>query len=391
MMATRAWRWSAVLGALLSFGIVLAATAQDTKENAPPASAKVTPPWDTTANPFAQQQDAWFENYQFRDGEALPKLRIHYATLGQPHRDQQGDIDNAVLVLHWTGADSRAVLSPEYARALFDSGRPLDAGKYYLIFADSIGHGRSSRPSDGLKAKFPNYGYNDMVDLQHRLVRETLGIKRLHAIVGMSMGGMNAWQYAEAFPDEVAGVMPVVSFPIKVSGRNLLWRRMVIDDIRSDPDWNDGNYAKAPQGWLRGYELLRLMIDGVPHLQSIIPDGEAADRFIAEARGQAGIIDANNVLYSLKSSSDYDPEPKLSSIRAKVFALNFDDDEFNPEQLHILERLMPRVPQGRYVVQKGNENSDGHLTMAHPALWAEQVGEFMRWLEVEPQRDAQHG
>jgi homoserine O-acetyltransferase len=391
MMAARALRWSAVLGALLSFGIVLAATAQDTRENTPLVSAKVTPPWDTTANPFAQQQDAWFENYQFRDGETLPQLRIHYATLGQPHRDPSGDIDNAVLVLHWTGADSRAVLSPEYTRALFDSGRPLDAGKYYLIFADSIGHGRSSRPSDGLKAKFPNYGYNDMVDLQHRLVRETLGIKRLHAIVGMSMGGMNAWQYAEAFPDEVAGVMPVVSFPIKVSGRNLLWRRMVIDDIRSDPDWNDGNYAKAPQSWLRGYELLRLMIDGVPHLQSIIPDGEAADRFIAEASGQAGITDANNVLYSLKSSSDYDPEPKLSSIRAKVFALNFDDDEFNPEQLHILEHLMPRVLQGRHVVQKGNESSYGHLTMAHPALWAEQVGEFMRWLEAEPQRDAQHG
>jgi homoserine O-acetyltransferase/O-succinyltransferase len=393
MMAVNAIRWSAVLAALLGLASVLApATAQDALQSAQPAGAKVTPPWDTTANPSAQQQDAWFDNYRFRDGETLPRLRIHYATLGQPHRDIRGEIDNAVLVLHWTGADSRAVLSPEYTRALFNSGRPLDAGRYYLIFADSIGHGRSSRPSDGLKAKFPNYGYNDMVDLQHRLVRETLGIKRLHAILGMSMGGMNAWQYAEAFPDEVTGVMPVVSLPIKVSGRNLLWRRMVIGGIRSDPDWNDGNYAKAPKGWLHGYELLRLMIDGVPHLQAIVPDGEAADRFIAEGRGQAELIDANNVLYSLKSSSDYDPEPKLLSIGAKVFALNFDDDEFNPEQLHILEHLMPRVRHGRYVVQKGNENSYGHLTMAHPALWAEHVGEFMRWLEAEPGRQKdRHG
>ncbi|MDB5610159.1 MAG: alpha/beta hydrolase family protein [Bradyrhizobium sp.] len=385
-MAVAAFRWSVLVGALLSVGGSLApAIAEDAAQALQPVRTKVLPPWDVTINPAAQQQEAWFENYQFRDGETLARLRIHYATLGKPHRDTHGEIDNAILVLHWTGADSRAVLSPEYTKALFDPGRPLDANRYYLIFADSIGHGQSSRPSDGLKAKFPNYGYNDMVDLQHKLVTETLGIKRLHAIVGMSMGGMNAWQYAEAYPDAVAGVMPVVSFPIKVSGRNLLWRRMVIDDIRSDPEWNDGNYTKAPNGWLHGYEVLRLMIDGVPHLQSIIPDSAAADRFIADTLGQAELIDANNVLYSIKSSGDYDPEPKLSSIKAKVFALNFDDDEFNPEQLHVLEHQIPRVPHGRYVVQKGSENSYGHLTMAHPALWADHVGEFMRWLDAEPQ------
>jgi homoserine O-acetyltransferase/O-succinyltransferase len=376
-----------LLAALVSTAVPLAeSVAQSAAESPQPGPVKVPPPWDTTANPSAEQHEAWFENYRFRNGETLARLRIHYATLGKLHRDSRGDIDNAVLVLHWTGADGRAVLSPEFTKALYDSGRPLDAGRYYLIFADSIGHGQSSRPSDGLKAKFPNYGYSDMVDLQHRLVAETLGIKQLHAIVGMSMGGMNAWQYAEAYPDAVSGVMPIVSFPAKVSGRNLLWRRMVIDDIRSDPAWNEGNYGKAPKGWLRGYELLRLMIDGVPHLQSIIADGDAADRFIAQAKGQAALIDANNVLYSLQSSSDYDPEPALSSIKAKVFALNFDDDEFNPEQLQILEHLMPQVSHGRYVVQTASENSDGHLTMAHPALWAEHVGEFMRWLEAEPGR-----
>jgi homoserine O-acetyltransferase len=371
-----------LIGSLLGAAIAWASAPPSAAESLQPTAAKIPPPWDLTANPAAKPSDAWFDNYRFRDGEILPRLRIHYATLGQPHRDAQGDIDNAVLVLHWTGADDRAVLSSEYTKALYDPGRPLDAGKYYLIFADSVGHGQSSRPSDGLKAKFPRYGYNDMVDIQHRLVSETLGIKRLHAIVGMSMGGMNAWQYAEAFPDAVDGVMPVVSFPTRVSGRNLLWRRMVIDGIRTDPEWNDGNYTKAPRGWVRGYEMLRLMIDGVPHLQAAIPDAEAADKFIAVTDAQAGLIDANNVLYSLQSSGDYDPEPKLSTIQAKVFALNFDDDEFNPDQLQLLEQLMLKVPHGRFVVQKGGEGSEGHLTMSHPAQWADHVGEFMRWLEA---------
>jgi homoserine O-acetyltransferase len=372
-----------LIGSLLGAAIAWASSAPPSAaESLQPTAAKIPPPWDLTANPAAKPSDAWFDNYRFRDGEILPRLRIHYATLGQPHRDAQGDIDNAVLVLHWTGADDRAVLSSEYTKALYDPGRPLDAGKYYLIFADSVGHGQSSRPSDGLKAKFPRYGYNDMVDIQHRLVSETLGIKRLHAIVGMSMGGMNAWQYAEAFPDAVDGVMPVVSFPTRVSGRNLLWRRMVMDGIRTDPEWNDGNYTKAPKGWVRGYEMLRLMIDGVPHLQAAIPDAEAADKFIAVTDAQAGLIDANNVLYSLQSSGDYDPEPKLSTIRARVFALNFDDDEFNPDQLQLLEQLMLKVPHGRFVVQKGGEGSEGHLTMAHPAQWADHVREFMRWLDA---------
>lgn len=378
-MIRTALRPAFLAGVLATFSLLVPALAAD---EAGAAMTRVTPPWDVSGNPAAEQKEAIFADYRFRDGETLPQLRIHYATLGKPHRDARGEIDNAVLVLHWTGADGRAVLSPEYTKALYDLGRPLDATKYYLIFVDNVGHGQSSKPSDGLKASFPHYGYNDMVDIQHKLVSETLGIKRLHAILGMSMGGMNAWQYAEAYPDEVEGVMPVVSLPVKVSGRNLLWRKMVIDSIRSDPDWNGGNYTKAPQGWLTGYGILRLMIDGVPHLQTTIADADDADHFIAATRGQAAHIDANNALYSISSSADYDPEPKLSSIKAKLFALNFDDDEFNPDQLHLLERLTPKVPHGRYVVQKGSEKSFGHLTMVHPALWADHVGDFMHWLEA---------
>jgi homoserine O-acetyltransferase len=335
-------------------------------------------------NTAAVQADATFDNYKFRDGETLERLKIHYATLGTPHRNAQGDIDNAVLVLHWTGADSRALLSPTYTKALFDPGRPLDANRYYLIFADSVGHGQSSKPSDGLKAKFPNYDYGDIVDLQHKLVTETLGIKHLHAILGMSMGGMNAWQWAEAYPDMMDGVMPVVSLPITVSGRNLLWRRMVIDAIRSDPDWKNGDYTRTPLGWIQGYRVLRMMIDSASALQQEVPDGAAADKFLSTIRIQAEHVDPNDILYSLKSSFSYNPEPELSKIKTKLFALNFSDDEFNPDKLQVLERLVPKLKQARYVVQEGTPSSPGHFTMTRPDLWAQHVGEFMQWLGDRP-------
>ena len=332
---------------------------------------------------IAAQADAWFENYRFRDGEILPRVRIHYATLGRLHRNAQGQIDNAVLVIHWTGADGNTLLSRNYMPALFAPGRPLDATRYFLILPDNVGHGKSSKPSDGLKAAFPKYGYADMVDLQHRLVTEKLGIEHLHAILGMSMGGMNAWQWAEAYPNAMDGVMPVVSMPIPISGRNMLWRRIVIDAIRSDPQWNSGNYTSPPQGWLNAFPLMRMMLDSVPHLQVLVPDGSAADRFIADARSQAMSMDANDILYSLSSSADYDPQPGLTAIKTKVYALNFADDEFNPAELHVLEELMPRVREGRFIVQPGSAESFGHLTMAHPELWSEHVAEFMRSLGDE--------
>jgi homoserine O-acetyltransferase len=377
---------AALGGALLSAAVLTGYSGAQLATLTSPSGGEDASRWNGQDNAAAQQADGWFENYQFRDGETLDRVRIHYATLGSPHRNGHGDIDNAVLVLHWTGTDGHALLTSTFMRALFDPGRPLDARRYYLIFADSIGHGRSSKPSDGLKARFPHYGYRDEVDLQYRLVTRTLGIKHLHAILGLSMGGMNAWQWAEAYPDAMDGIMPVVSLPIAVSGRNLLWRRMVIDEIRFDPDWQGGNYTKSPQGWFRGYALLRMMIDGVPHLQALIPDGAAADRFIQDARKEADSIDPYDNLYSLESSEDYDPQPGLTSIRAKVLALNFSDDEFNPSELHVLDRLMPMVPHGRFILQEGSETSYGHLTMAHPELWSQHVAAFMHDLgDASPQ------
>jgi homoserine O-acetyltransferase len=194
---------------------------------------------------------------------------------------------------------------------------------------------------------------------------------------------MNAWQWAEAYPDAMDGIMPVVSMPIPISGRNMLWRRIVIDAIRSDPQWNGGNYTSSPQGWLNAFPLMRMMLDSVPHLQVLVPDGSAADRFIADARSQAISMDANDILYSLSSSADYDPQPGLTAIKTKVYALNFVDDEFNPAELHVLEELMPRVREGRFIVQPGSAESSGHLTMAHPELWSEHVVEFLRSLGDE--------
>jgi homoserine O-acetyltransferase len=212
-----------------------------------------------------------------------------------------------------------------------------------------------------------------MVDIQHRIVTEKFGIALIHAIVGLSMGGMHAWLWAETYPDEVSAIMPDVSLPTRISGRNLLWRRIVSRAIRTDPEWKGGEYAQQPRGWTEAFPLFRLMLDGVTHLQATVTDRASADAFVQGAVDQAKTMDANDILYSLESSDDYDPEPALPSIRAKVLALNFSDDEFNPISLHTLERLTPKVPRARFVVQEGTDRSFGHFTQAHPSLWAAHV------------------
>jgi homoserine O-acetyltransferase len=319
-------------------------------------------------------------DYTFRSGEHLADVRMHYTTLGTPRRNAANQITNAVLMLHWTSTSGAAMQTPEYASALFAPGKPLDPAKYFVIFIDNVGHGGSSKPSDGLHARFPHYGYRDMVALQHAVVH-SLGIARLHAIVGTSMGGMHAWLWAETYPDEVEGIMPVVSLPVKIAGRNLLWRRIVEQAIRSDPEWQGGEYQHPPRGWLTAFPMFRMMLDGVPHMQAELTDREAADKYIADAEHLAAAVDANDVLYSLESSLDYDPEPELAKIHAKALVLNFDDDEFNPVALHTLEALTPRLPTARVVIQRGSPRSFGHSTQGHPSLWADHVGEFMRLLE----------
>ncbi len=327
------------------------------------------------------QSDSVFPSYRFRDGETLPKVRIHYVTLGHPHKDSQGRVDNAILLLHWTNSSSQALLTSEFQSALFAPGAPLDTSLYFVIIPDDIGHGKSSKPSDGLKAAFPHYGYGDMVDLQHKLVTESLGIGHLRAVIGMSMGCMNAWQWAEEFPEAMDGIMPVACFPAPISGRNLLWRRMLIDGIRSDPAWDGGNYQKQPPSALHGSLLARMMIDGVPALQQEIPNAEAADAVIRGV-GVQSVTDANDLLYAFESSRDFNAEPGLPQIKTKVFALNFADDEFYRDSLQILERDAQTLSRKQIVVRAVSKGSVGHLSMAHPGLWKDQIAAFMNWLKV---------
>ena len=330
-----------------------------------------------------RQNDITFSNYKFRDGETLTQLRIHYAALGNPHKNAEGMVDNAILLLHWTNAGSQTLLVPEYQDALFATGAPLDMTRFFVIIPDNIGHGRSSKPSDGLKAWFPRYGYGDMVDIQHKLIVESLGIQHLHAVIGMSMGCMNAWQWAENYPDAMDGIMPIACFPGPISGRNLLWRRMLIDGIRSDPLWENGNYQKQPPSALQGFLLARMMIDGVPALQHEIPNADAADALIRGIGGQSSGGDANDLLYAFESSRDFNAEPGLNQIKTKVYALNFADDEFYRDSLQILQRDSKLLSQAKIALRPVSDGSVGHLSMAHPSLWKEHVGTFMNWLDAK--------
>lgn len=331
------------------------------------------------------EADALFSDYTFRDGEKLPQLRIHYVTLGHKHLNARGEVDNAVLLLHWTNASSQALVTPEFQRALFAPGSPLDVSRYFIIIPDDIGHGRSSKPSNGLKASFPHYGYGDMVDLQHKLVTDSLQIEHLHAVIGMSMGCMNAWQWAEAYPEAVDGIMPIACFPAPISGRNLLWRRLLIDTLHADPAWNGGNYETQPPSAQFAFELARMMIDGVPALQQEVRTPEEADALLRNVSSQTKALDVNDLLYAFDSSRDFNAEPDLSTIKARVFALNFEDDEFYRDSLGVLESDIRLVPHGREVVQRQGPGSVGHLTMSHPGLWRTQVEAFMSSLDKDDQ------
>lgn len=368
------------------FGLWMSCSPFAPKAAAPKPATSVAPPGDAIAPALAtERHDVEFRDVRFRDGRVLERVRSHYSVAGTPRRDARGRIVNAVLMLHRTSASGDALQSESFVDALYARGRPLDLAQHYLIFIDSIGHGRSSKPSDGLHARFPSYGYEDIVTLQYRTVTEALGIDHLHAIIGLSMGGMNAWRWAERYPDLMDAIVPIVALPAPISGRNLVWRRFVALQIRNDPSWKGGDYESPPRGWLEAFPVFRMMLDGVPHLHdTVASDSSRADRFIRDASAQAAKMDANDVLYALEASSDYDPSASLESIRARVFALNFGDDEFNPTSLGILEENMRRVPRGTFVIQPGDRHSSGHFTQAHPELWADRVGEFMHAIESAP-------
>jgi homoserine O-acetyltransferase/O-succinyltransferase len=334
-----------------------------------------------TMDQFKNEQNFILPEYTFRNGQQILNLKIHYTTLGKPQKNKEGVITNAVLMLHWTGGSGADLLTEKFISELYAPEKPLDANHYYLIFPDSIGHGLSSKPSDGLRAQFPNYGYHDMIDIQHLLLEQELKIFHLKMILGTSMGGMQAWLWAETFPNFMDGVMPIVSLPQHIEGRNLIWRQVIVQAIKNDPEWKNGNYEQQPYSLMATWPFAKMLLDGVPHLENIVPNKMAALDFINQAKDQSKKIDANNLLYALEASNDYFPQNNLGSIKVKVYALDFSDDQLAPPELGTLKNLIKYVKQGKAAIQPATPDSFGHLTMAHPELWAEHVTKFIQFID----------
>ena len=329
--------------------------------------------------PPSTERDFVIPHFRFTSGETLPELRLHYRTLGTPRKDASGVVRNAVLIRHGTGGTGAQFTGRAFAGELFGAGQPLDVAKYFLILPDDIGHGRSSKPSDGLRAKFPRYGYIDMVEAEYRLVTEGLGVNHLRLVMGTSMGGMHTWLWGERYTDFMDALMPLASLPTQIAGRNRAWRRVVIDAIRHDPEWKDGNYATQPQSLRTAAEMLWLVSSNPILRQKAAPALADADRVLDEyVANYVKTGDANDVLYALEASRDYDPGPGLEKITAPLLAVNSADDLVNPPELQILEREITRVRKGRAVVLPLSERTAGHGTHTIAALWKDLLAELLR-------------
>jgi homoserine O-acetyltransferase len=329
--------------------------------------------------PEPVEGDYVIQNFHFRSGETLPELRIHYRAIGTLQNDSAGVTRNAVLIGHGTGGSGTQFLSPQFAGVLFGPGQLLDATRYFIILTDGIGHGKSSKPSDGLHAKFPHYSYDDMVAAQHELLTKKLGVNRLRLVMGTSMGGMQAWVWGENYPDFMDALMPLASLPVEIAGRNRVWRRMAMDAIRNDPEWLGGEYKTQPTRALISAQNLLLLVGSAPlQWQKQAPTREAADKFYAD-RVTAAVarLDANDLLYQLDASRDYNPSPKLETVKVPLFAINFADDVINPPELGLMEREIKRVKRGRYILIPISDQTRGHGTHTLPAIWQQYLKELL--------------
>jgi homoserine O-acetyltransferase len=330
--------------------------------------------------PNQREGDAMLKDFRFASGETLPELKLHYLTLGTPRRDAAGTIVNAVLLLHGTSGTSKNWLQPSLADQLFAPGAPLDAGQYFIVIPDGIGRGGSSKPSDGLRMKFPHYRYVDMVIATHRLLTEHLGIAHVRLVLGTSMGGMHSWMWGEMYPDFMDGLVPIASQPIAISGRNWMYRRIGIEAIRHDPDWKDGNYEKNPTHYVYAAPIAALMTESAVHYQQVAPSRAAMDELYAKLVEGAKKLDANNQLYAIEAVMDYDPSKDLDKIKAKVLAINFADDEVNPPELGVVEPAIRRIPGARFVLVPASDRTHGHYTYNLAALWKQHLVDFMKEL-----------
>lgn len=328
--------------------------------------------------PVVTEADATLPRFHFRDG-SVQDLRLHYRTLGKPERDANGHVTNAVLILHGTGGSGAQFLRASFAGALFNEGQLLDAGKYFLILRDGIGHGKSAKPSDGLRTSFPHYGYEDMVVADYRLLTEVLGVDHLRLVMGTSMGGMQAWLWGERYPQFMDALFPLASLPAPMSGRNRAWRRLVIDAIRLDPSWQGGAYVQQPTGLRTAAGMLWLVGSNAVLRQQEAPTLVEADRvYDAAIAASLKTLDANDLLYQVEASADYDPTPDLARIAAPLIAVNTADDLVNPPELGLLEQGTAKVPNGRAVLLPFSAATRGHGSHTVAALWQEYLAELLR-------------
>jgi homoserine O-acetyltransferase len=353
--------------ALTACAALIAPAAHAQAPAAPVANAGTA----ATAQP-ARKEGTWVvRDFKFHTGEVLPELKLHYTTLGDPSGEP-------VLVLHGTTGSGAGMLNPAFGGELFGPGQPLDASKHYVILPDAIGTGKSSKPSDGLRAKFPRYNYNDMVDAQHRLVTEHLGIKHLRLVIGNSMGGMHTWVWAQRYPDMLDVAVPMASLPTEMSGRNWMMRRLITDSIRNDPEWMGGNYTQQPRSWQFASVFYAVGTNGGNQaLFKVAPTRQRADALLdARLKGPfAG--DANDHLYQWESSGDYNPSPGLEKIKATVMAINSADDERNPPELGVMERELKRIPNARLLLIPGSPDTAGHGTTAQAKWWKKELADLM--------------
>jgi homoserine O-acetyltransferase/O-succinyltransferase len=331
--------------------------------------------------PQPVEGDVVVKNFRFRSNEVLPEVRLHYRTFGKLERDANGTARNAVLIMHGTGGSGAQFLRADFADRLFRPGGLLDANKYFIVLPDGIGHGKSSKPSDGLRAKFPRYGYLDMIEAQHRLLQE-LGVDHLRLVMGTSMGGMHTWLWGELYPQYMDALMPLASLPGQISGRNRVWRRVVIDAIRNDPLWQQGNYKEQPPSLRTAEQMLFLMGSNPVLRQQQMPtlqrSDEVLDAYVTEALKTA---DANDLLYQVSASQDYDPAPGLEKIRAPLIAINSADDLINPPELQILEREIKRVPNGKAIVLPFSAETVGHGTHTLAKVWEQHLAALLQQSE----------
>jgi homoserine O-acetyltransferase/O-succinyltransferase len=328
--------------------------------------------------PTPAQSDFIIRDFKFESNESLPELRLHYRTIGTAARDQSGVVRNAVLIMHGTGGSGQQFLSQQFAGVLFGPGQLLDATKYFIILPDAIGHGQSSKPSDGLRARFPHYNYNDMVTAQYRLVTEGLKVNHLRLVMGTSMGGMHTWVWGEKYPDFMDALMPLASLPVQIAGLNRMRRRMIIDSIKGDPGWNNGEYKAQPRGLTAAIYGLMMMSASPLQLQKQAPTRDAADKLLEDqVRARLANTDANDMIYQFDASRDYDPAPGLEGIRAPLLAINSADDQVNPPELGVMEREIKRVKRGRFVLIPTSDRTRGHGTHSLPEIWKQHLAELL--------------